>query len=111
MAEVKLYPNPIMPSASILFDEALCTGCNDCIDYCRTDVLMPNPEPGKPPIVAYPDECWFGGCCAGACKRKAIIMIHPMNQRAVWRRKETGKLYRVGANNGLKPNTKPAIVE
>ena len=55
MAEVKLYPNPIMPSASILFDEELCTGCNECIDYCRTDVLMPNPEAGKPPIVAYPD--------------------------------------------------------
>ncbi len=111
MADNKLYPNPIMPSASILFDPDICVGCNTCVNHCRCDVLMPNPEKGKPPIVAYPDECWFCGCCAEACRLKAIRMVHPMNQRAVWRRKETGQLYRVCGNNGLEPNTKPLIIE
>ena len=109
--EYTLYPNPITPNSAILFDEELCNGCNRCIDFCRTDVLMPNPEHGKPPIVAYPDECWFGGCCAGACPHHAILMVHPMNQRAVWRRKETGNLYRGCVENELEENKRPPIVE
>jgi len=48
-------------------DAELCTGCLDCVEACRTDVLIPNPEKGKPPIVLYPDECWFCGNCVARC--------------------------------------------
>ena len=107
--QIRLYPNPITPNSSILFDEDLCIGCGRCINHCRSDVLMPNPQKGKPPVVAYPDECWFCGCCALACPRHAVMMTFPMNQRAVWRRKDTGKLYRTCVENDLEENTRPPI--
>jgi NAD-dependent dihydropyrimidine dehydrogenase PreA subunit len=57
---------------------AACTGCNTCVDICIMDVLAPNPEKGKPPIVAYPDECWFDGCCVDMCpqQHKGAIKIN-----------------------------------
>jgi Ferredoxin len=107
-----LVPNPVTPNAAIVFDPEVCDGCNKCIDFCRTDVLMPNPEPGKPPIVAYPDECWFGGCCVGACPNPgANRMDHPLNQRATWKRKETGEFFRIGMKNLPPPNRKPPVVD
>ena len=49
--------------------------------------------------------------CVAACPHHAILMVHPMNQRAVWRRKETGNLYRVCVENELEENKRPPIVE
>ena len=62
-----MVPNPMTPNQAIFINEKLCTGCNTCANVCRTDVLLPNPKKGKPPIVMYPDECWFGGCCVSQC--------------------------------------------
>ena len=56
---------------------------------------MPNPEKGKPPIVIYPDECWFCGCCIAACPNDAIRMRYPINQRLFFKRKTTGEVFRI----------------
>jgi len=42
--KVYMVPNPTTPNEAIQFDEEICNGCNFCVDNCRTDVLMPNPE-------------------------------------------------------------------
>ena len=63
MYEAYLVPNPIAPNEAISIDEEKCVGCNQCASNCRTQTIMPNPEKGKAPIVIYPDECWFCGCC------------------------------------------------
>ncbi len=107
---VYIVPNPAMPNNCIVFDPDLCTGCNECIVACRTDVLIPNPEKGKPPIVLYPEECWFGGCCVGNCQVPgAITMNFPLNQRVVWKRKATGEIFRIGIKNPPPPNERPPI--
>jgi NAD-dependent dihydropyrimidine dehydrogenase PreA subunit len=108
--EAYLAPNPTTPCKAIIFNEELCTGCNQCVEVCRTDVMMPNPEEGKPPIVLYPDECWFCGCCVADCPTPgAIEMQHPMNQRVGWKRKESGEHFRIGMKNPPPPNTKPPV--
>ncbi len=111
-SQAYLVPNPMTPNSAIIFDPEVCTGCNKCIDFCRTDVLMPNPIEGKPPILAYPDECWYGGCCVGACPTPgAIRMDHPLTMRATWKRKETGEFFRIGMKNPPPPNLRPPVVE
>jgi len=94
-----------------VIEPELCTSCNKCIDVCRaTDVMVRNPEKGKPPIVLYPDECWFCACCAEHCPVPgAIKMEHPLNQRVGWKRKETGEYFRVGMKNPPPPNTRPPV--
>ena len=51
----------------IKFDETVCTGCNNCVEACMNDVLVPHPEKKNPPIVFHPDECWYCGCCVMEC--------------------------------------------
>jgi len=104
-----LVNNPQMPNQGPIIDPALCIGCNTCVNVCRTDVFVPNLQEGKPPLVLYPDECWFCGCCASDCPRKAIKMEHPLNQRIGWKRKETGEYFRVGMKNPPPPNTKSPV--
>lgn len=110
--ERKIYmvPNPPTPNNAIEFDSQICNGCNQCVNACRTDVLMPNPEKGKTPIVLYPDECWHCGCCVQECNRPgAISMFHPLNQSVIltWKRKDTGEHFRLGMLNPPPPNTRP----
>lgn len=63
-----------------------------------------------PPIVLFPDECWFCGTCVEECPVEgAIRMEHPLNQKVGWKRKETGELFRLGMKNPPPPYTKPAI--
>ncbi|MBW1916050.1 MAG: 4Fe-4S binding protein, partial [Deltaproteobacteria bacterium] len=50
-----LVANPMTPCKCVIIDPELCTACHQCVDVCRTDVLVPNPEEGKPPVVLYPD--------------------------------------------------------
>ncbi len=64
----------------------------------------------SPPIVLYPDECWFCGTCVEECPvAGAIRMEHPLNQKVGWKRKETGELFRIGMKNPPPPYTKPPI--
>ena len=110
--KARLVPNPPTPNQAILIDESRCTACDSCVDVCRADVLLPHPEKGKPPLVMYPDECWFCGCCVSHCPVEgAIRMEHPLNQRAGWKRKETGEYYRVGMKDPPPPNTRPPVGE
>ena len=109
-AEAYLVPNPITPCRAIVVDPDLCSGCNRCVDVCRSDVLMPNAEKGGPPVLTYPDECWFCGCCVEHCPRPgAIRMEHPLNLRIGWKRKETGEYFRIGMKEPPPPNTRPPV--
>ena len=98
MTQKKVYafPNRCTPSRPVIFNPDICNGCNICVDVCQVDILIPNPEKGKPPIVLYPGECWYGGCCVAMCpKPGAIKLNHALPQRVRWKRKETGEHFRV----------------
>ena len=75
---------PVMSSARpLLFDETKCVGCNACANICQVDILIPNPENGKPPIVLYPGECYYCGACVMACPNDGAIRLqHPLMNRA-----------------------------
>ncbi len=110
--ENKTYvmPNPMTPNQCVTFNAELCAGCNTCVEACRSDVLLPNREKGEPPVVVYPDECWFCGCCVEECPIPgAISMEFPMNQRVGWKRKETGEYFRIGMKNPPPPNKRPPV--
>ncbi len=105
-----MLPNPMTPNPVVVFNEELCTGCNTCVDSCPGTVLAPSPKKGEPPIVLYPDECYMCGCCVGDCPVPgANRLMHPLNLRMSWKRKDTGKTYRIGMKDPPPPNTKPAI--
>jgi NAD-dependent dihydropyrimidine dehydrogenase PreA subunit len=108
--KVYMLPNPPTPNVAVQFDPDYCTGCNSCVESCRTDVLMPNPAKKQPPIVLYPDECWYCGCCVEDCPNPgAITMVHPLNQLIAvnWKRKASGEYFRLGMNNPPPPNPRP----
>jgi NAD-dependent dihydropyrimidine dehydrogenase PreA subunit len=110
VSEARLVPNPATPCRAIVIDPDLCNGCNRCVDVCRCDVLMPAPEKGSPPILTYPDECWFCACCAEHCPVPgALTMEQPLNQRVGWKRKATGEHFRIGQKNPPPPNTRPPV--
>ena len=105
-----MVPNPTMPCNAIIIDPGLCTGCRQCVEVCRADVMVPNSDEGKPPIVLYPDECWFCGCCVAHCPIPgAIRMEHALNQRVGWKRKETNEYFRIGMKNPPPPNTRSPV--
>ena len=67
----------------LIFDESLCIGCNTCANICQCDIMIPNPEKGKHPIVAFPGECYYCGACVMVCPRPgAIDLQHPVMNRA-----------------------------
>ena len=66
----------------IIFDEALCVGCNRCMNVCQVDIFIPNPERGRHPVVLYPGECWYCGSCVMECPNPgAIRLSHPLMNR------------------------------
>ena len=74
------------------FDPDLCIGCDVCVDVCQVDVMVPNPEAGAPPVVAFPGECWYDGSCVSACPVPDAISLNRIGRNAVhFRRKETGE--------------------
>ena len=118
MAEEEAYVkaciavNVITPNSPIEIDEKICNGCNICVEMCQMGVLVPNPEKGKPPIVLYPDECWYGGCCVKECplrEKGAIKLNWPLMQKMRWKRKETNEHFRFGMPNPPPPNLRPPV--
>jgi NAD-dependent dihydropyrimidine dehydrogenase PreA subunit len=96
MDKAFLTPNPTGPTEAVSIDTDLCVGCNACADICRMQTIMPHPVRGKPPVVVYPDECWYCGCCVAACRTGALQMRLPINQRLFFKRKATGEVFRIG---------------
>jgi NAD-dependent dihydropyrimidine dehydrogenase PreA subunit len=108
--DIRMFPNMVTPNNPVIFNEEVCNGCNACVETCVMDILMPNPEQGKPPIILYPDECWYDGVCVSSCplwKKGAITLNHPLNQRVRWKRKATGEHFRIGMPNPPEPKNKP----
>ncbi|MDR1028836.1 MAG: 4Fe-4S binding protein [Clostridiales Family XIII bacterium] len=102
-------PNQSGPCRVLAFDAETCIGCNRCVNVCPSDVMIPNPEKGKEPIVLYAEECWFCGGCVQECPIRAITLVTPAKQRlsTVWIDKKTGAEYRIGMKDPLPPNTTP----
>ena len=76
---------------TVEINEEVCNGCNMCVDVCVMDVFVENEERGKPPIVAYPEECWFDGCCVETCpqrERGAIRVRTPLPMKVSVLREE-----------------------
>jgi NAD-dependent dihydropyrimidine dehydrogenase PreA subunit len=93
---VLAIPNIPTPNRPVIIDKDKCSGCNTCVDICQMDVFIPHPEKGKPPLVLFPEECWYEGCCVTHCPSAgAITLNHPLMQRVRWKRKETGEHFRV----------------
>jgi len=110
--KVYMIPNPLASGEGVEINPEICNGCNQCVEVCRTGMLVPNPEKRKPPIVLYPEECWYGGCCVAECPLPgAIKMKFPLNQRivVVWKRKDSGEHFRLGMLNPPPPNTRPPV--
>jgi len=91
----KEFEFQIIPSSArpIRYDADLCIGCNRCVNICQVDILLPNPEKGKPPIVGYPGECYYCGSCVMVCPQKGAIKLeHPlMNQAKFIPKKDKGE--------------------
>lgn len=93
--EIYALPNIISPANPVMFDPEICIGCNICVEHCQVDALIPNPEKGQPPVVLHPDECWYCGCCVNDCPKPGAITFNwPLQQRAYWMDKATGKIIR-----------------
>jgi NAD-dependent dihydropyrimidine dehydrogenase PreA subunit len=93
---VQAFPNRTASSHPVRFDPSVCNGCNRCVNVCQADVMIPNPGKGQPPIVLYPEECWYEGSCVEHCPRAGAIRLnHPLAMRVRWKRKATGRTFRV----------------
>ena len=78
--------HPVFSSARpITIDADKCIGCNRCANICQTDIMMPHAEKGKPPVIMYPGECWYCGCCVMSCPTGAIHLSHPLINQAKFR--------------------------
>jgi len=98
MTQAKTYafPNRNTPSDPVVIDPGVCSGCNMCVHVCVADLFIPNPDKGQPPIILYPEECWYEGSCVEHCPEPgAIELNHPLTQRVRWKRKATGEHFRV----------------
>ncbi len=110
--DMKVFPNRVTPNNPIIFNEDVCNGCNTCVELCVMDIMIANPEQGKPPVIIYPDECYYDGLCVQNCPlwhEGAIKLNHPLNQRVRWKRKATGEHFRIGMKNPPPPNTTPPV--
>lgn len=72
------------PALPIRFDKDVCIGCGRCMEACMIDVMTPAPEKGMPPVVSFPDECWYCGCCVMECPTGAIHLHHPLMNQVRW---------------------------
>ena len=83
--DIKIAEAAVLPASAepLVFDEKLCLGCNRCMEVCQVDILIPNPQKGKPPVVLYPGECYYCGSCVMECPQEgAITLQHPLMNQA-----------------------------
>jgi len=84
MSANKFFVRNVKPVQPISFVKEKCTGCNRCVDACPIDIFLPAAQKNETPTVAYPDECWYCGCCVMECPAKAIVFRHPLMNQAHW---------------------------
>ena len=78
--EARLTPASAVP---LRFDREKCVGCLRCLEACQMDILLPPENPGEPPRLFWPGECWYCGACVMECPTGAVSLRHPlMNQAA-----------------------------
>lgn len=77
------------PAVPLTFDPKKCIGCGRCMQACQMDVMIPAEEKGCHPQIAYPDECWYCGCCVMECPEDAIKLHHPLMNQTRWVTKES----------------------
>ena len=89
MMRKKVYVIPDQGiSDPITFNADICDGCNRCVEVCQVDIFIPNPEKGKPPLVLYPGECWYGGSCVEVCPKPGAIRLNSLSKNRVhWKQK------------------------
>ena len=97
MAREKIVaiPNVNTPNAPTTADETKCTGCNHCLEVCPVDCYIPNPKKGKSPILLYPEECWYCGCCVNECPSGALEFHWAIQHKPYWKNKATGEVHQV----------------
>lgn len=97
MSEEKILAVPEPPVANpLVFNPAICNGCNACVNVCQVDLMLPNPVKGDPPLAMYPGECYFCGSCVDACPREGAIRLNPpLMHRPRWKRRKTGEDFRL----------------
>jgi NAD-dependent dihydropyrimidine dehydrogenase PreA subunit len=90
MSQKSQYYFPEMPAANpVIIDSEKCTGCNRCVDICQVDIFIPADTRGEPPVVLFPGECWYCGCCVVECPSEGAIKLrHPLMNRVHWVEKE-----------------------
>jgi hypothetical protein len=82
--EVYVYPNPPAPHRPAVFNPAICNGCNECL-ACQMDVLYPNPEDGKPPVIMF-DEVGtveLAEICLPGAIESTVLMQKTVRERLV----------------------------
>ncbi len=86
----KIYVTPETSiSNPITINSDTCIGCNRCLEVCQVDLFLPNPNKCSPPMIAYPGECWYCGCCVDACPIPETISLNPLLMNRVhWKLKE-----------------------
>ena len=110
--KVRAVANLVTPNKPIEFDEDVCIACNGCVEACQMDVFLPNPAKGRPPVVMYPDECWYCGCCVKECplrEKGAIKMNWPLMLKMRWKDKVTDEHFRFGMPNPPPSNPRPPV--
>lgn len=61
-----------------------CIGCMNCVTICSADVYGIQKKGAKPPVIAYPNECWHCNACVRECPAKAITLRVPLTQTVVF---------------------------
>ena len=87
MEDKRVNMIPEMPdSLPIVFNREICTGCNRCVEICQVDVFIPNPDKKKKvPLIIYPGECWYCGCCVMVRPEEGAIQLHhPLMNQVNW---------------------------
>ncbi len=65
-------------------DEEKCVRCGICVDACAEDVYFGS-EPGKKPVVSYPEFCFHCTCCVEECPEKAIRLRVPLPEMLLYK--------------------------
>lgn len=72
-----------------IIDTNKCNGCKGreyqiCVEHCVTDVFLGSKQ-GEPPVIAYPDECFYENACVRDCPMQAIKLRIPLPMTVVYK--------------------------